>query len=237
MIERPSPNFGRRRDDARPDMVVLHSTAMDSAEAALERLCAPEFEVSAHYLISSFGEIYRMVGEERRAWHAGDGSWGRVSDINSRSIGVELDNAPGRPFPEPQMVALEGLLSDILERWSIPSDRVIAHSDMAPTRKVDPGPKFDWRRLALARLSVWPENVSDSVAASLDSRTKDTSSEAAFRSAALEFGYPDLDTEILLAAFRLRFRPQAEGHLSTGDLTAMRNLAERFPVDRYLAGT
>jgi len=132
-----------------------------------------------------------------------------------------------------QMAALEALLSGILERWSIPPARVIAHSDMAPTRKTDPGPKFDWRRLALARLSVWPEDDPESVSG-LPDRTSVDGGEcaAAFRVAALEFGYPDARTEILLAAFRLRFRPKAAGGISIGDLVAMRSLAGRFPVDR-----
>ncbi len=215
-------------------MVVLHGTAMESAEAALERLCSPEFEVSAHYLIASDGEVYHMVDEDLRAWHAGAGSWGGAGDINSRSIGIELDNAPGLPFPEPQMAALETLLADILERWSIASERVIAHSDMAPMRKIDPGPRFDWRRLALARLSVWPEDELESAAELHGQDAGDVPSEAAFREAALKFGYPDVETEVLLAAFRLRFRPQAEGRFSRFDLVAMRHLAGRFPVDRNL---
>ena len=232
MIERPSPNFGHRRGDARPDLVVLHGTAMNSAEAALERLCAPEFEVSAHYLIAGCGDVYRMVDENLRAWHAGAGSWGGITDINSRSIGIELDNDGGQPFPEPQMAVLETLLADILARWSIPRRRVIAHSDMAPMRKRDPGPKLDWRRLAFAHLSVWPEDELESMAPLPEREVKGASAEAAFRVAAFEFGYPDMETEILLAAFRLRFRPHAKGGLSAGDLATMRNLAERFPVDR-----
>ena len=232
VINCPSPNFGHRRDGIRPDMVVLHSTAMESAEAALERLCAPEFEVSAHYLIAKGGETYRLVDENFRAWHAGAGSWGAASDINSRSIGIELDNAGGLPFPEPQMAALESLFADIFARWSISPERVIAHSDMAPTRKVDPGPNFDWRRLSLVRLSIWPEEEPHAGSGRSASPVSDISREAAFRKAALEFGYPDVDTETLLAAFRLRFRPLMEGTLSESDLTAMQSLARRFPVDR-----
>ena len=231
MIEFPSPNFGKRRDGARPDMVVLHGTAMASAEAALERLCTPDFQVSAHYLIACTGETYCLVDEEFRAWHAGSGSWGGMPDVNSRSIGIELDNDGGRPFPEPQMVALEALLKEIMDRWSIPPDRIIAHSDMAPMRKRDPGPKFDWRRLALSHLSVWPEEELHAASALSEKQVGVLSQEAEFRIAALEFGYPDLDSEILLAAFRLRFRPHMEGRISKSDLVAMRGLAHRFPVD------
>ncbi len=232
VIDHPSPNFGQRRGGLRPDMIVLHGTAMESAVAALERLCSEEFEVSAHYLIAGCGKIYRMVDEERRAWHAGAGSWGGLTDINSRSIGIELDNAPGIPFTDPQMGALDTLLSEVMKRWSIPAERVIAHSDMAPRRKVDPGPKFDWRRLALAGLSVWPEEEPDTVGGQPGRTVGEIDNEVAFRSAALAFGYPDEDADLLLTAFRLRFRPRSEGPLSEIDLAMMRNLADGYPVDR-----
>jgi N-acetylmuramoyl-L-alanine amidase len=153
----PSPSFGERREGATPDMVVLHYTAMDTAKAALERLCDPEVEVSAHYLISESGQIWQLVDEDKRAWHAGAGKWGGVSDVNSRSIGIELANRGDCPFPEPQMAALERLLTGTMKRWNIPPERVIGHSDMAPDRKQDPGARFDWRRLALQGLSVWPD--------------------------------------------------------------------------------
>ncbi len=232
MIQHPSPNFGRRRGNALPDMIVLHGTAMESAKAALERLCVPDFEVSAHYLIAGSGETFCLVNEDLRAWHAGAGSWGEVTDVNSRSIGIELDNVDGLPFPERQMAALETLLAGIMERWSISPARVIAHSDMAPTRKRDPGPKFDWRRLALSDLSIWPEETTHLAPALPERRFEAGSPDAAFRAAALEFGYPDVATETLLAAFRRRFRPHMDGSVAAEDLTAIRNLVRRFPVDR-----
>ena len=152
ILDRSSPNYGPRRDGLKPKLVVLHHTAMTSAEAALARLCDPAAEVSSHYLIAEDGLVWRLVPEEARAWHAGAGSWDGVEDINSRSIGIELANAGPLdgfpPFPEPQMAALEGLLDAICARWGIPASGVIAHSDMAPGRKADPGPKFDWSRLA-----------------------------------------------------------------------------------------
>ncbi|ULB10325.1 N-acetylmuramoyl-L-alanine amidase [Cereibacter azotoformans] len=210
-----SLNHGPRRDGARPDLVVIHYTAMSSAEAACARLCDPAAEVSAHWLISEPGECRALVPEERRAWHAGAGAWGAVTDVNSRSIGIELANPGDRPFPEPQMAALERLLAGILDRWSIPPERVIAHSDMAPGRKIDPGPRFDWRRLARAGLSVWPEPRAP----------------GDFRAAALAFGYPDLPEELILASFRLRFRPWACGPLQAEDAALAADLAARFPVD------
>ncbi|WP_417275152.1 N-acetylmuramoyl-L-alanine amidase [Celeribacter halophilus] len=147
-----SPNFGERRDGARPELVVIHYTAMQTAQAALTRLCAPEFEVSAHYLICEKGGIYRLVDEEHRAWHAGAGAWGQITDVNSHSIGIELANDGQSPFAADQMDALEHLLDDILRRRNIPPEGVIGHSDMAPGRKIDPGPRFDWARLELRGL-------------------------------------------------------------------------------------
>lgn len=219
VIPHPSPNFGPRRGGARPDLVVLHHTAMTSCEAALDRLCDPKAEVSAHYLISETGKVLHLVEEDMRAWHAGAGQWGAVTDVNSRSIGIELANTGAHPYPEPQMAALETLLAAIMDRWSIPPERVIAHSDMAPDRKSDPGPHFDWQRLARQGLSVWP----------------DTTGTAAgdFFAHAARFGYTaDTDPDTLLAAFRLRFRPGATGPLAPEDTAMAADLARRFPVDR-----
>ena len=159
IAERPSPNRGERRGGATPDMVVLHYTAMESARAAADRLCDPRSEVSAHYLIARDGEVLALVPEELRAWHAGVSNWGGMADVNSRSIGIELDN-PGHaagypPYPEPQMAALEALLAGILGRWPIPTERVVGHACVAPGRKIDPGEKLDWRRLARRGLAVW----------------------------------------------------------------------------------
>ena len=225
LIDRPSPSQGARRGGATPDLVVIHHTAMDTAAAALDRLCDPGSEVSAHYLIGEDGTVWRLVAEDRRAWHAGAGAWGDVSDVNSRSIGIELAN-PGPlaglpPFAAPQMAALEVLLADILARWAIPPERVIAHSDAAPGRKTDPGPKFDWQRLARSGLSVWPEPA----AAAGD-----------FWANAHRFGYRMAagpgEAETLLAAFRLRFRPGQTGPVDDTDRALIADLAARFPADR-----
>ncbi len=222
VLDRPSPNHGLRRSGARPDMVVIHHTAMHTAEAALARLCAPEAEVSAHYLIGEDGCVWRLVDEAARAWHAGAGAWGGVGDVNSRSIGIELAN-PGPlaafpPFPEPQMAALEVLLAGVLARWRIPPERVIAHSDLAPGRKADPGPKFDWRRLARAGLSVWPEAAAPGG--------------AGFADLAERAGYPvaAAGEEAALAAFRLRFRPGTSGPVVAEDLALLAGLAAHWPA-------
>ena len=214
-------------------MVVLHYTAMVDAEAALQRLCDPDCEVSAHYLIAKTGEVFALVTEEMRAWHAGAGAWGGVTDVNSRSIGIELDNTGAQPFPELQMTALEALLPGILARWSIPPERVIAHSDMAPERKGDPGTKFDWRRLARQGLSVWP-GPSSVLSGAEGSEETDI---RRFRAAAHSFGYPDVGDTELVNAFRLRFRPGANGPLDATDLAMIEDLAARHPIDRDAAST
>lgn len=199
----PSPNFGERRDGVLPRLIVLHYTAMPSCAEARARLCAPEHEVSAHWLISETGAVEQLVDEAHRAWHAGAGDWAGTGDINSHSIGIELANTGLHPFPEPQMAALETLLRGVMARWGIGPAGVIAHSDMAPGRKGDPGRRFDWHRLAQAGLSIWPEGPGDStrdLAESLDA-----------------IGYPATEAPARLAAFRLRFRPFGRGPEGAAD--------------------
>ncbi|WP_106205252.1 N-acetylmuramoyl-L-alanine amidase [Aliiruegeria haliotis] len=204
-------------------MVVLHYTAMESAEAALDRLCDPVAEVSCHYLVGRCGTVWTLVGEAHRAWHAGAGSWGGRADVNSHSIGIELDNDGTAPFSEPLMESLEALLSDVLRRNGIPPVRVIGHSDMAPGRKLDPGARFDWRRLAADGLAIWPQP---------ESGTLPVVDMAAFCRCLSGFGYPQGGApEVLLEAFRSRFRPWAKGALSTEDMALAHELRHRFPVD------
>ncbi|HEY5411132.1 MAG TPA: N-acetylmuramoyl-L-alanine amidase [Caulobacteraceae bacterium] len=155
----PSPNFDARRGP--PDMLVLHYTGMRTGEAALERLRDAEAKVSAHYLVEEDGRVFRLVPEERRAWHAGVGAWQGDKDCNGVSIGVEMVN-PGhefgyRPFPQAQIAAVIALASDIRSRWTIPDDRIVAHSDIAPERKQDPGELFPWKQLAEAGHGLWTE--------------------------------------------------------------------------------
>ena len=210
MIDHPSPNFGPRRVGLLPSLIVLHYTAMRDASSALERLCDPASEVSAHYLIGSDGRLWRLVPEEMRAWHAGAGAWGGSGDVNSRSIGVELDNDGASPFPEAQMAALETLLDGLMARWDIRPAGVIAHSDMAPDRKGDPGPRFDWRRLARGGRAVWP----------------DPGTPGDFLQHAAVAGYPvDCGEDLVLAAFRQRFRPGAGGPLCDDDRAMIAGLA------------
>jgi N-acetylmuramoyl-L-alanine amidase len=207
-----SPNFNARRGGARPSLIVLHYTAMGSCADALDRLCDPKHEVSAHWLISETGIVHALVDEALRAWHAGAGAWAGLTDINSHSIGIELANAANHPFPEPQMTALEDLLRGAMARWNIPPHRIIAHSDMAPSRKSDPGPRFDWQRLARQSLSIWP-----SATAPIEP--------SAFWRALDMIGYPEGPEAALLAAFRLRFRPWARGALDGWDAALAHSLA------------
>lgn len=159
VIEAPSPNFDARK--AVPDTIVLHYTGMETGEAAIERLRDPEAKVSAHYCVEEDGRIFRLVPEERRAWHAGAAFWKGVKDINSASIGIEIIN-PGhefgyRPFPEAQVAAVINLLADVRSRWMIPDSRILGHSDIAPARKIDPGELFPWKRLAESGHGLWIE--------------------------------------------------------------------------------
>jgi N-acetylmuramoyl-L-alanine amidase len=163
----PSPNIEPRREGRTPDLLLLHYTGMESAEGALAWLTEPESGVSCHYLVDEEGRITQMVAEEMRAWHAGRAQWSGEDDINSCSIGIEIHN-PGHElgypdFPEKQMKAVEALCLDILARNDIPPQRVLAHSDVAPGRKSDPGEKLDWKRLAKAGVGLWvePEPLSD----------------------------------------------------------------------------
>jgi N-acetylmuramoyl-L-alanine amidase len=155
----PSPNREPRRDGRRPDMLILHYTGMDSAEGALDWLTREEAKVSCHYLVDEEGRIAQIVEESERAWHAGQSLWAGETDLNSCSIGIEIHN-PGHDFdypdfPDAEMQAVEALCLDILRRHAIPPDRVLAHSDVAPGRKRDPGEKFDWARLARAGIGLW----------------------------------------------------------------------------------
>lgn len=154
----PSPNFDDR-GDLPADILVLHYTGMETGEAALARLRDPEARVSSHYFVEEDGAVSRLVAEDKRAWHAGIGCWKGVKDVNARSIGVEIVNGGhdyGLPdFPEAQIEAVIALCQDILKRHPIPASHVIAHSDLAPGRKQDPGEKFPWERLADAGIGLW----------------------------------------------------------------------------------
>jgi N-acetylmuramoyl-L-alanine amidase len=159
VILAPSSNFDARTGP--PDMLILHYTGMQTGAAALQRLADPAARVSAHYLVEEDGRVFGLVPEERRAWHAGKSFWRGETDINTASIGIEIVN-PGhewgyRAFPDAQIDSVIALLSGIRERWDIPDARILAHSDVAPARKADPGELFPWKRLAQAGHGFWFE--------------------------------------------------------------------------------
>ncbi|MEM1313191.1 MAG: N-acetylmuramoyl-L-alanine amidase [Pseudomonadota bacterium] len=229
----PSPNFGPRRGVAAPDMIVVHYTGMASAALALARLCSPAAEVSAHYLIDEQGAAFRLVTEARRAWHAGAAAWGAATDVNSHSIGIELahpGHEAGNPaFPEPQMAALEALIGEIRLRWSVPRERVLGHADVAVGRKIDPGERFDWARLAAKGLAV------ASQAEAADAPPGDPAQVCA--EAAARIGYVWQDEAALIRALQMRLCPEETGAAPSARLAARAaDLAARFPVSEGRPG-
>ncbi|HYA07200.1 MAG TPA: N-acetylmuramoyl-L-alanine amidase [Xanthobacteraceae bacterium] len=216
---RPSPNHGERKDGRRPDMIVLHYTGMPEASAALELLCAPGSGVSAHYFVFEDGGIIQLVPENRRAWHAGASCWAGETDINSCSIGIEIAN-PGHDygypdFPKRQIAAVTALCRSIQTRNTIPSVRVLAHSDVAPARKQDPGEKFPWRTLYESGVGHWVKPapiVEGGPLLALGDRGDDVT---AIQEQLSEYGYAvsvngnyDSVMHDVVAAFQRHFRPQ-----------------------------
>ncbi len=232
MIDRLSPNRDERPEGCAIDILLLHYTGMESAAAALERLRDRRAEVSAHYLIDEEGAIYRLVEERERAWHAGKSFWQGARNINARSIGIELVN-PGhefgyRPFSEAQMIALLALAKAIVNRHSIPLARVLGHSDVAPLRKKDPGELFDWPRLAVAGIGLWPIRPAASTAATAP--PWDRQQDERFVANLARFGYdvegtPESDREeakkAAIIAFCRHFRPHNLSETGDGELAAI----------------
>ncbi len=208
----PAANAEPRRNGRAVDMLLLHYTGMKSAAAAEALLVSAQSGVSCHYLVTEAGEIVQMVGEEQRAWHAGASVWKGETDTNSRSVGIEIDN-PGhgpdyRDFPAIQMDAVVALCRDILSRHEIPPEHVLAHSDVAPGRKIDPGEKFDWALLSAAGIGLWVEPAGAD-AGPLDSRRL-----RQFQSLLKTYGYGlevsgefDEATRKVTDAFQRHFRP------------------------------
>ena len=230
-----SPNIEPRREGRAPDMLILHYTGMDSADAALDWLTREESKVSCHYLIDTDGIVTQLVPEAMRAWHAGQSLWAGETDLNSCSIGIEIHN-PGHDFdypdfPDVQMQAVEALCVDILKRNAIPPDRVLAHSDVAPVRKRDPGEKFDWRRLARAGvgLAVEPMPPGDDLALSLGDEGEQV---AALQLTLQDFGYGVEPTgtygrglEQVVIAFQRHFRQaRVDGRADASTIDALEQL-------------
>jgi N-acetylmuramoyl-L-alanine amidase len=231
VIEAPSPNFDLRRGP--PDMIVLHYTGMPTGEAALERMRDPAAKVAAHYMVEEDGRVFRLVPEERRAWHAGVGGWAGETDVNAASVGIEIVN-PGhewgyRPFPDAQIEAVIGLLDAVRGRWTVPDSRIVGHSDTAPARKTDPGELFPWKRLAEAGHGLWFEPEPQRIAAlgaplSLgDEGAGVLVLQAGLRRLGYELqpsGRFEDDTATVVTAFQRHWRPSQVDGVADGDTRA-----------------
>lgn len=193
--QRPSHNFDARR----PNFVILHHTGSGDAERALRTLADPLREVSSHYLVGRDGRIYYLVDELARAWHAGESDWGGERDMNSASIGIELDNDGKEPFAGGQIESLLALLSDIQQRYRIPAANFLGHGDVAPGRKTDPGREFPWKRLADRGFGLWCEPPYPGAPPGLDSATL-----------LAAFGYDVANLDAAIAAFKRHFAPREE---------------------------
>ncbi|MHC6217932.1 N-acetylmuramoyl-L-alanine amidase [Stenotrophomonas acidaminiphila] len=213
----PSPN----QDVRRPNLIVIHFTEQESVQQSLDTLRGRNSggPVSAHYLIGADGTRYQLVSDERRAWHAGAGSWGPFTDLNSASIGIELDNDGRSPFAEAQVQSLLVLLDDLCTRLRIPRSQIIGHQDLAPTRKPDPGPLFPWKRLADAGFGRWPAADAPPAPDGFDPWT-----------ALRLIGYPLDDRAATVRAFRNHFRGQDGTELDAEDLRILHALATPAPA-------
>jgi N-acetylmuramoyl-L-alanine amidase len=221
-------------------MLILHYTGMPDAREALEWLCNPTSEVSAHYFVFENGDVAQLVPEARRAWHAGAGSWDGDTDINSRSIGIEIAN-PGHdgglpPFPEAQIARVVALARDIVARWSIMPERVLAHSDVAPGRKQDPGERFPWAQLHAQGVGHWVDPAPTSDAPSLTRGDRGQRvDELQAMLASYGYGIPrsgafDEATEAVVAAFQRHFRPaRVDGLVDASTLATLRDLIASRP--------
>ncbi len=238
----PSPNHDTRDEDTAIDILLLHYTGMKNADEAVARLCDPESKVSCHYLVHEDGRIVQMVPERRRAWHAGLSAWDDETDINSRSVGIEIHN-PGhehgyRDFPDAQIDAVIRLGLDICERHLIPRHRVLAHSDVAPRRKDDPGEKFPWDRLAAQKLGHWQKPAPLTTEGD-DSFFEGDSGEPveAIQSLFAMYGYGieisgtfDAQTKAVVTAFQRHFRPEKiDGAVDPSTIATLRRLLKALP--------
>jgi N-acetylmuramoyl-L-alanine amidase len=234
---RPSPNHGERKAGAKPDMLVLHYTGMADINAALAKLCTPGTEVSTHYLVMENGHIIQCVPEERRAWHAGVASWAGESDVNSCSIGIEIAN-PGHSygypdFPKRQIAAVIMLCRSIFTRFHIPPWRVLAHSDVAPNRKQDPGEKFPWNTLSENGIGLWVSPAPIVAGGPLFALGDTDGAITEFQGRLNMYGYDlpvngkyDAATRDVIIAFQRHFRPaRVDGIADPSTIATIRSLA------------
>ena len=213
----PSENHDIRK----PQLIVLHFTNQGSVQQALDTLRShnPDGPVSAHYLIGRDGHVYQLVSDVDRAWHAGGGRWGTITDVNSASIGIEIDNNGHEPYPPAQIASLIRLLTDVTARWAIPRRQIIGHEDMAPSRKDDPGPLFPWATLATYGFGLWPDPI-----AALPDPPFGFDPWMALTA----IGYSLDDPPAAVRAFHDHFRGMGGDTLDTEDLRILGNLAAKI---------
>ena len=213
----PSPNHDARR----AQLIVLHYTEQDSVQRSLDTLRSANSggRVSSHYLLGEDGAIYQLVSDDHRAWHAGVGRWGTIHELNSASIGIEIDNDGIEPFTEAQVDALIRLLDDLTTRHRIPKTAVIGHSDLAPGRKIDPGPLFPWKRLSDAGFGLWPDPAAPPPPPGFDPVN-----------ALRLIGYPTDNLEATIHSYRMRFRGDNAKALDEEDLRILHALTWRVPA-------
>lgn len=224
ILQAPSPNFDTRKGGQRPRFVILHYTGMPDAASARQRLCDPASKVSAHYLVGREGQVWQLVAEESRAWHAGVGAWQGETDLNSAAIGIELVNRGHQwgyqTFPEPQIVTLLTLLSDIRQRQAIAAGNILGHSDVAPQRKEDPGEFFPWPRLAKDGFGLWPVAPAAAPTQPMDYREARATLRAIGYDCAADGEY-DLPLRRVLLAFQRHWLPRHLSGLADAPTAAM----------------
>lgn len=230
MTQKLSPNFNARKSPV--DMIVLHYTETVPLAAVIERLCDPVAEVSAHYVVDVDGTVIQLVEEDKRAWHAGVSSWQGVNDINSRSIGIEIVNDGASPFTPAQINAVIDLCRDIQKRHHIKDCNIVAHSDIAPKRKIDPGAFFPWQQLAKNNVGYWPKPRLRDYFNQAALRRDDAKLQKLLQKAGygFEFGGAKLATHEVLAAFQLRYAPD-----EAAGVTTRKTLAQLRAVARHNA--
>jgi N-acetylmuramoyl-L-alanine amidase len=242
----PSANFGARKGGATPSILLLHYTGVESAAKAISWLSDPASEVSCHYVVDETGVVTQMVAEDKRAWHAGAGAWAGDTDINSSSIGIEIQNvghaAGYPPFPAQQIAAVIALCRDIVTRHHIRAERVLAHSDVAPSRKIDPGEKFPWAALAKAGIGHWvppaPVDEDDAGVGLGASGPFVAEMQTMLRNygyAVMPSGHLDTATAFVVTAFQRHFRPaRVDGRIDQSTFATLQALSAALPAETMI---
>lgn len=206
-------NFNLRK----PNFIIIHHTAQDSLKQTLKTFTKPETKVSAHYVIGQDGKVIHMLNDYLRAWHAGISSWGKNTDINSSSIGIELDNNGTQAFSELQINSLLALLTKLKKDYNIPTENIIGHSDIAPTRKKDPSVFFPWKTLATMGFGIWPDAI-------LETAPETFNAEQGLQI----IGYNTKNLPAAITAFKLHFiQTEVDSVLDTKTINTIYNLYKK----------